>query len=469
MTEGRVVAGVMDKFFNPKSVAVIGASATPGKPGNVVLCNMRDIGFRGKVYLVNPRGGEIEGLKAYPSIADLPDGIDQAVVTLPAAHTPDTVRELGAKGVEAIILAASGFAEVDQMGKALQQDLIAAIRESGARVIGPNTTGHVSVPASYTSSFFPLGKVPCGSVSYIAQTGNFCGISLRHIMSAENYGIARSTGLGNKADIDECDLLEYCGDDPETRSIFLYLESIKNPKRFLRVARRVSRKKPVFLLKGGASVEGAAAAVAHTGALAADGRVVAGAIAQAGVTRLYRYSHLFHVAKALDMMPLPRGNRVSFLSPSGAFTVCLTDLCRSLGLEVPRLEEKTRKRLQRYAPPFIRMRNPVDIFGSVGLHGYETAYGDALEAVLEDRNIDAVVVIMMLTSETGIPSYDFIVDLAKKYPTKPIYVSFMGEHRHDVEAKAHLEPNGVPCYILVEEPFEVLSILARCRASMRKR
>lgn len=457
---------VMDKFFSPKSVCVIGASSTPGKPGNVVVRNMKDAGFGGDVYLVNPRGGQIEGYKVYPAIDDLPDNIDQAVVTLPAAGTPDTVRALGKKGVEAIILAASGFAEVDQMGEALQQDLTGAIRESGARVIGPNTTGHISVPGDYTSSFFPLGKLRRGSVSYITQTGNFCGISIRHILSAENFGIARSCGLGNKADLDECDLLSFYNDDPETKSIFLYLESIKNPKRFLQVARKVSRNKPVFLLKGGASDAGAAAAIAHTGSLAADGRIVDGALEQAGVTRLTKYSQLFHVAKALDAMPLPKGNRVSFLSPSGAFTVCLTDVCRAYDLDVPDLEEKTRKRLQKYAPPFIRMRNPVDIFGSVGMHGYELAYGDALEAVLVDRNIDAAVVIMMLTTETGVPSFDFIVDLAKKYPAKPVYVTFMGQHEHNVAAKAYLEPRGVPCFMEVEQPFEVLSLLATCRRQM---
>ncbi|MEE8332286.1 MAG: CoA-binding protein, partial [Alphaproteobacteria bacterium] len=339
----------------------------------VVVKNIQAAGYGGKVYLVNPRGGEIEGLPVTVSIDDLPDGIDQAVVTLPARQAPDTVRALGRKGIGAIILAASGFAEVEAEGDELQDDLLAAIAESGARVIGPNTTGHVSVPAGYTSSFFPLGDVPRGSVSYITQTGNFCGISLRHIMSAENFGIARSCGLGNKADIEECDLLEFYGDDPETGSIFLYLENIKTPARFLRVARRVSRKKPVFLLKGGATDAGAAAAMAHTGSLAADGRVIDGALEQAGVTRLTRYSQLFQVAKALDAQTLPRGNRVSFLSPSGAFTVCMTDLCRTLGLEVPALEEKTRARLQAFAPPFITMRNPVDIFGSVGLVGYEKA------------------------------------------------------------------------------------------------
>ena len=459
---------IMERFFNPKSVVIVGASGTVGKPGNVVIQNMLDNKYRGEIFLVNPRGGKIGKLPVITSINKLPENIDQAVVTLPADLVPETIRALSKKGVNAIILAASGFAEVDQLGEKRQKELLQVIKETGARVIGPNTTGHISVPSNFTSSFFPLGKVPRGSVSYIAQTGNFCGISIRHLISAENYGIARSCGLGNKADLDECDILEFYGQDDETKSIFMYLESISNPTRFLRVAKRVSRNKPVFLLKGGATEAGAAAALAHTGSLAADGRIVEGAIMQAGVTRLTQYSQLFHVAKALDMMPIPRGNRVSFLSPSGAFTVCMTDVCRSLGLEVPELEDKTCKRLQDFAPPFIRMRNPVDIFGSVGIHGYDVAYKDALEGVLIDRNIDSVVAILMLTTETGIPDLKFIVDLANKYSTKPIYVTFMGEHRHNMASKEFLEASGVPCYLEIERPFEVLSFLAKCRQYMRR-
>ena len=458
----------MDKFFAPRSVAVIGASATPGKPGNVAIRNMIDNGYDGKIYPVNPRGGEIEGLAVRETIAALPDGIDLAIVIVQASANPQMVRECAARGIDSIVLAASGFSEVDSEGDALQAELAAAIRDTGVRVFGPNTTGHVSAPSNFTSSFFPLGKVPRGNISYITQTGNFCGITLRHIMSAENFGVARVAGLGNKIDVDESELLDYLGDDPETDAIFLYLENIKSPKRFIEIAGRVSRRKPVILFKGGATEDGARAALAHTASLAADGRIVDGAMQQAGVTRIHKYSHLFQVAKALAVQKLPRGNRVSFLSPSGAFTVCLTDLCRTLGLEVPDIGEKTRRRLQEISPPFIRMRNPVDIFGSVNLHSFEFSYGEAMEAVLEDRNIDSVVAILTLTEETGVPDYDFIVELAKKYPEKPVYITFMGDHHLNVAAKAYLEPRGVPAYMLVEEPFEVLSVLARCRAAMER-
>ena len=354
------------------------------------------------------------------------------------------------------------------MGEALQTELVRAIAETGVRVFGPNTTGHVSTPNNFKSSFFPLGTVPRGKhLLHHPNREFFRHQSPPHHVGREFWRVPVA-GLGNKVDVDESELLDYLGDDDQTGAIFLYLESIKRPNRFLDVAGRVTRHKPVILLKGGSSDAGAEAALAHTASLASDARIVDGAMRQAGVVRVHKYSHLFQVAKALACAPLPRGNRVSFLSPSGAFTVCMTDLCRAVGLEVPDLEEKTRKRLQDLSPPFIRMRNPIDIYGSVNLHSFEFAYGEAMEAVLADRNIDAVVVILLVTDETGVPSYDFIVDLARKHPTKPVFVTFMGQHERNVEAKAFLEPRGVPAYMLVEEPFEVLGVLAQCRAAMER-
>jgi acyl-CoA synthetase (NDP forming) len=456
----------LGKFFAPESVAIVGASGTAHKPGNDVIQNILANGFKGRLYLVNPKGGEIEGHKVYPSIRDLPEGIDQAIIILPAAANPAAIRECAAKGIKALVLAASGFAEV-QAGEALQQETIDIVRETGVRIIGPNTSGHTSTPHGFTSSFFPLGKIPRGHVSYIAQTGNFATHTMRYIASGENFGVARVVGLGNKLDVEESEVLAYYGDDPETRAIFIYLESFKRPRRFLEIARQVSRSKPVVLLKGGATAEGARAAVAHTAALASDDRIIDGALRQAGVVRVHKYSHLILAAKAVAAMPLPRGNRVSFLAPSGAMLVCMTDLCRRhLGLEVPPVTEETRQYLQSISPPFIRMRNPVDIWAATMGHGVEFGYREGIEAVLKDPNIDAVVPILMLTDETGVPPFDFLVDLARRYPAKPLYVTFSAEKKHMEAAKAFLEPRGVPTFPLIEEPFEVLSILNRCRQAM---
>jgi acyl-CoA synthetase (NDP forming) len=457
-----------EKFFYPESVVVIGASAVPHKPGNDVIRNILANGYGGKLYLVNPKGEEILGMKAFPSIQDLPEGIDLAVVVLPAALNPQAIRDCAAKGIKAVVLAAGGFSEVDEKGEELQEELTHAVRETGVRVIGPNTSGHTSTPHKFTSTFFPQGKIPGGPISYIAQTGNFATHTMRYITTGENFGVARVVGLGNKVDIEESDVLEYYAQDPETRAIFIYLESFKNPRRFFPIAREVTRKKPVFLLKGGATAEGAKEAVAHTAAMAAEDRVIDGALKQAGIVRLYQYSHLFLAAKALASMPLPKGNRVSFLAPSGAMLVVLTDLCLSLGLKVPDFEENTRQFLQSISPPIVRMRNPVDIWFSAGIHGVEFAYREGTEAALRDPNIDAVIPILLLTDDTGVPPLDFLVDLARKYPEKPIYVTFTGEKKHMDAGKAFLEPRGVPTYPLIEEPFEVLSLLARCRRFMER-
>lgn len=458
----------LGKFFEPRSVVVVGASASAHKPGNDVLRNILANDYAGKIYLVNPKGEEIMGLPVHRSILELPEGIDLGIVILPAGANPQAIRDCAARGIRAIVLAAGGFSEVDEKGEKLQEDLVRAIRETGVRVLGPNTSGHTSTPHRFTSSFFPLGKIPRGNISYIAQTGNFATHTMRYIATGEHFGVARVIGLGNKVDLEESEALEFLAGDPETKAIFVYLESFKKPRRFLEIAGEVTKKKPVVLLKGGCTEDGAKAAVAHTAALAAEDRIIEGALKQAGVVRVHRYSQLFQAAKALACMPLPRGNRVSFLAPSGAMLVVLTDFCVSLGLEAPDLEEATRRRLQEISPSIVRMRNPVDIWFAAGNHGVEFGYGEGMRAVLQDPRIDAVVPILLLTDDTGVPPLDFIVKLAGEFPEKPIYVTFSGEKKHMEAAKAFLEPRGVPTFPFIEEPFEVLSILARCRKAMER-
>ena len=459
---------VLEKFFEPDSVVIIGASAAPRKPGNDVIRNILANEYPGKLFLVNPGAREILGIKVYPSVSDLPETPDLAVVILPAEKNPQAVRECAARGIKAVVLAAGGFSEVEEAGENLQQELLQIIRETGIRVLGPNTSGHISTPANFTSSFFPLGRIPRGNISYIAQTGNFATHTMRYISTGENFGVARVIGLGNKIDIAESEALEYLANDDETKAIFIYLESIKEPRRFLEVARRVTPGKPVFLLKGGSTAEGAKAAVAHTAAMAAEDRVIDGMLRQAGIVRLHTYSHLFLAAKCLASMPIPKGNRVSFLAPSGAMLVCLVDKCLSLGLKVPDFTERTRKFFQDISPSIVRMRNPVDIWFAAMQHGIEYAYREGMRAALKDPNIDAVVPILLLTDHFGVPDLQFIKDLADEFPDKPIYVTFSGEKKHMDAAKSFLEPKGVPTFLLIEQPFEILSILAECRRMMNR-
>ncbi len=456
-------------LFEPDSVAIIGASASPGRPGHEVIRNLQANGYQGRIHLVNPKGGEILGLPVTPGIDELPDGIDQAVVIVSAAATTEAVRRLAAKGVRTFVLAAGGYSEVDEHGEELQRDLERTIKDLGVRAIGPNTSGHISTPHKFTSSFFPLGWIRPGNISYIAQTGNFATHTQRYITSGEHYGVARVVGLGNKIDMEESEVLEYLADDDATKAVFMYLESFKHPRKLIEVARTASAKKPLFMLKGGATQEGSQAAIAHTAALASDDRVVAAAMRQAGITQFFDYSHLFQVAKAISFMPVPKGNRVSFMAPSGAMLVVLTDLCRQRwDLMVPELEEENRARLQAIGPDWLRMRNPVDIWGPAMVHGIEKSHRDAIEAVMDDPNIDACVVVLVVVDEFGQISLDFLVEMAQKYPDKPLYVTFTGIKERMEEAKAYLEPRGVPTYPFIEQPFEVLSILNRARMNMER-
>lgn len=459
----------LSHFFEPSSVAIIGASATPKKSGHEVVRNILANGYTGRLYLVNPKGGEILGMSVYPSIASLPEVVDLAIIIIPAQSTPEALRECAAKGIKAAVLSAGGFAELNREGEELQNDLIRTVAETGIRVLGPNTAGHTSTPHNFTSSFVPLGRIPRGHISYITQTGNFCSHTMKYLISEESFGVARVIGIGNKIDIDESEALEYLGEDPETKGIFMYVESINRPERFVEVAGEVTRIKPVILLKGGSTSVGARAAVFHTAAPTVDDLTIDMMLKQAGVVRIYEYSHLFLAAKALAYMPLPQGNRVSILAPSGALLVILTDLCYAKwGLTVPEVEEATRQRLQSISPPYIPMRNPVDIWAAALVHGVEYGYGQGIEAVMEDPNIDAVVPILMLSDDTGAPPLDFLVDLVTRYPEKVLYVTFSAEKKHMEAAKAFLEPRGIPTFSLMEEPFEVLSILYRCREAMER-
>lgn len=462
-------ASSLDGFFSPRGVAVIGASATPGRPGRTVIENLIANGYAGAIHPVNPRGGEICGQPVSPSIDALPDGLDMGIVMLPAGQTPQAVLDCAARGIGTVVLAAGGFAEVDHAGEALQAELRAAIAGTGVRVLGPNTAGHISTPARFTSSFFPLGRIPKGPISYIAQTGNFTGAMMRAIMSGEHYGVARCVGLGNAVDIDEADVLIFLAGDPATRAIFVYLESLHRPKAFLRTARRITRDKPVIMLKGGATADGAKAALSHTASLGSDDRVLDGALRQAGIVRIDEFTHLFTAAKAAAMMPLPAGNRVGFVSPSGAFIVHAADICRQRTvLQFPAVTRRTQARLEEISPPFISVANPVDVFPAATVHGMEFAWREAMKALLADPNVDALVAILILAEELGPMKLDFIVELARSFPDKPIYISFSGDEGSNAEAKAFLEPEGVPTFPRIEDPFKVLDILVRARAAMKR-
>jgi acyl-CoA synthetase (NDP forming) len=246
-------AASLRPLFEPASVVVVGASATPGKPGHDVVRNILANEYPGRLYLVNPAGGNILGLPVHRSVADLPEAPDLAVVVVPAARSTQVLRDCAARGIRHAVVSAGGFAEFDAAGAGIQRELQDMISATGMRVLGPNTAGHTSTPQKFTSGFFPLGRVRPGKVSYITQTGNFCTHTMKRILSSEHFGVARVVGLGNAIDIDECDALEYVAADPETAAVVMYLESFHRPRRFLSLAREMRSHKPLVVLKSGSS------------------------------------------------------------------------------------------------------------------------------------------------------------------------------------------------------------------------
>jgi acyl-CoA synthetase (NDP forming) len=456
------VTGDLKSFFEPESVVVIGASRTPGKAGYEIMSNLRANGYVGRIYPVNPNADGIMGYKVYASVRDLPEIPDVAIILVPALATVEALEGCAEKGIKAVVVESGGFAEVDEHGAALQDRITEIARNNHMRIIGPNTSGVISTPANFITTFFPLGKIRRGSIAYLAQTGNFATHTMRWILSSENFGVSRVIGLGNKCDVDDSEALQFLGDDPETKVICMYLEDFKNGRRFIEVARGVSKKKPIIALKGGATTGGATAAVSHTASMTANDSMIDGIFKQAGVVRIHKYSELIDTAKALAFQPLPRGRRVAILAPSGAMGVLAADACEERGLKVASFSESTLLKLREISPTWIRVGNPIDIWAAVQTQGMERGYRLGMEAALNDDNVDAVISIMLLIRESAPPSLDFVLETHRQNPGKPILISVTGDRELFDRAKTFLENNSIPVYRPVDEACEALATMHEC-------
>jgi acyl-CoA synthetase (NDP forming) len=457
------MSDVFRYFFEPRSVAVIGASKIPGKAGNEILVNMTANGYRGKIFPVNPGGEEILGHPSYRSVKEIPEAVDLAVFIVPADKTLEPLKECAEKKIPAAVIASGGYAEVDEQGAELQEEILKVARSSGMRIIGPNTSGLTSTPANLTTTFFPLGKVRRGPISYIAQTGNFATHTMRWINTAENFGVARVAGLGNKIDIEDSEVLEYLGGDPETRGILMYVEGFREPRRFLEVAKKVTRKKPVVVLKGGRTKAGAERAFSHTASLAGNDSILEGAFRQAGIARARRYADLVNVAKGIAFQALPPGRRVSSLAPSGALGVVVADACESASLRIARHSEASLKKLREISASWVTVSNPVDMSAITPILGPVEAYRKVMEILFEDQGVDVIVPILLASPRTPAEAYRFLPELSAKYPHKPVYAGFTGDRSAYAQARDYLEERSIPVFAPVEDIFEILPILCRCR------
>ena len=438
-------------FFEPRTIAVVGASRARNKIGSEVLHNLVATGFTGAVIPIHPVADTIQGLKAYAHVSDVPRDVDLAVIAVPAAQVAGAVDDCLAKGVPAICIITAGFGECSDEGRRQQQAVVRRIRAGGARLIGPNCMGLVNTDPRFAvnATFSPVYP-PAGNVAMSTQSGAL-GLAILDYARQLNIGFSSFVSIGNKADVSGNDLLQHWEHDPRTSVILLYLESFGNPAKFSRTARRISRRKPIVALKSGRSAAGARAAASHTGALASSDDFVDALFHQAGVIRTDTVTELFDVATLLSRQPLPRGRRVAILTNAGGPGILAADACQAHGLVVSELSAQTKAQLRSFLPEAASVGDPVDMLASAP----PAHYSRALELLLKDDAVDSVLVIFippLLTDADQVA--EAIASAAAAGPGKPVCGIFMRSHAAPAALAA------VPCYAFPEPAAIALARVA---------
>jgi acetyl coenzyme A synthetase (ADP forming)-like protein len=440
----------LDEFFNPKSIAVIGASRTPGKLGYTILENIK-ISFNGKIYPINPNAGEILGLITYPSVLDVKEPIDHAIIVIPAEIVKKVLEECIKKKIKAVTIITSGFSEIGKKERELELKNLS--KNKRIRIIGPNCMGIYKKDLDMI--FLPrnrLKRPPEGSISFITQSGAF-GSILLDVMANDGVGISKFISLGNKVDVDEIELINYLENDLSTRCIAIYLESVKNGEEFIKTAKRVVKKKPIVCFKAGKTEKGNEAVLSHTGSLAGLAEVYSAAFKQAGIIEAKSSEEIFDFAKALANQPVMKDNKIAVVTDGGGFGIVATDAAVQDGLELPALEAESVKALKNLLPEYGIAKNPVDLTGDATVERYQKA----LEIVLKDKNIAGVACIALMQIPT---LTDEIVDILRdcKVSGKPITVCSAGG-QFVLERNRKLEAFGIPVYPTPERAVKALAVL----------
>ncbi len=408
----------LDPIFHPRSVAVLGASGKQGKIARVLMDRFLEMGFP-TLYPVNPRESEIMGLKAFKNVVDIPAPVDMAIILTPTDAALMAVKDCVKKKVKTIVITTSGFGEVGERGREIQQEMARIAREGGARIIGPNCVG-IYCPSSRLPFLCQAGKDP-GTVGVVSQSGFFADF-LTQTATANGIKFSKAISCGNEADLNAVDFLGYLGEDPGTELIVGYIEGIKNGRRFYSLSKEISKKKPIILWKGGLTEAGARAAVSHTGAMAGSRAVWEGAQKQAGIVTAKSFEEVFDCLYAFYIQPLPRGKRVGIISGPGSTAVGTTDICLELGLEVPRFSKKTMARLREVIPPVGgSVNNPIDL--SLASLVNPSIHRDAISIVAQDENIDMM---LLITVVGGEQLHDIVLEATRDRKTKkPLVVTLM--------------------------------------------
>ncbi|MFP4170789.1 MAG: acetate--CoA ligase family protein [Methanomassiliicoccales archaeon] len=458
----------LDRLLNPASVAVIGASDRPGKIGNIILTNLKDGSAR--LFAVNPYKDYIGGLISYPTVKDLPERVDVAVIAIPADDTVEVVRECAQEGIPFVIPIASGFAEIGEAGGELQAEMVEATRGTNTRILGPNTLG-ILVPRHQLDTFFtPKDRSPRpgdGCISLVSQSGSVLS-GVFEMAENEGVGMASCIGLGNKADLDENDLMEYLVEDPHTRSMALYLESFSDGGRFVELCSRISPVKPVVVAKVGRTARGQTAALSHTGAMASSSdAVVDGIFRQFGVSRAYDVTELLDISKGMAYLDHIPGDRIAVVSSAGGFGVLAADYIessdRGVGMRLAEISAEGKERIIDSSVYFASAENPIDLTGGVTDEMYEMV----LSILQEEEGVDAILLLIQMQTPGTTERLLDTADRWSREGSKPIVVCSIGGS-YAINFLRKFEGRRIPAYSTLSRAIWVMKSLFE-RGSYLKR
>jgi len=447
----------LDAVVRPQSIAIIGCSRRRGTIGYQIVDNLLVHGYTGALHLINPNVPVVHSIPTKASVLDVEGPVDLAIITVPKELVLEVARECGEKGVRAMVVITAGFKEIGPAGAERERALRDVALRYGMRLVGPNCLGVLNTdPAVSMNATFAPVMPPPGPVSFMSQSGAM-GVTILDYAAEYGIGINQFVSVGNKADISGNDLIEYWAADPATRVILMYLENFGNPKKFARIAREVTRSKPIIAVKSGRTASGARAASSHTGALAGMDSATDALLAQYGVIRVDTVEELFDLAMAFSLLPLPEGDRVAIVTNAGGPGIIIADACEATGLRVTELSAETQRALRTYLPEEASVRNPVDMIASATASDYRRA----LIEVLQDESVDGA--IAAFVPPLGVSQRDVaaaIVEARRAVPGKPILAVLMGREGLP-QGRAELKDVGVPAYIFPESAARALAAMVR--------
>jgi acyl-CoA synthetase (NDP forming) len=453
-------------FMEPRSIAILGASKKPESLSALAIRNLLNFGYQGRLYLVNPSGGELLGMKVYSDLLEIDDSVDLAMFYLPPMVVVDAIEACIRKGVRSVIVVSDGLEEPFEEGKTITQKMLEAARRGGVRIMGPNSMGVINMQKRLSTSFVPMEQMNGGGLSIIAQTGLFVGAALAWIANIQNVGISMSIDLANKSDIDEVDSLEYLSEDPFTKVIGMHLEEVSDGRRFMEVAKRTSLVKPILAIKPGKTEVGASAIASHTGSLAGKDESYAAAFSQAGIIRVHDIEELADLAKGFIHLPPLKGGNIGVVTYTGGWGALAADLCDEFGLSMAQLSERSIQKVQAIAPAWRKMTNPIDIWPPTKVDTPET-YRTAIRAVADDEATDAVLVLSPAVDSPVFDNLDVIREEVARYKDKPIVTWAVG-NRGGMEKALSLMKENCLIFPTVRRALRVLAGLYQYQRYLSK-